>query len=79
MQYLHFRFMETTFFYRGRFPKKVADDQCSSITKGSIYHIKHTYIQSFTTVPTVMDLREICCLMEAFLLGVAESQPVIFS
>ena len=25
----------------GRFLKKLADNQCSSMTKGSIYHIKH--------------------------------------
>ncbi len=34
-------FIQTTFFYLGRFLKKLADDQCSSITKGSIYHINH--------------------------------------
>ena len=34
-------YMQTTFFYLGRFLKKLADDQCSSITKGSIYYIKH--------------------------------------
>ncbi len=33
--------MPSTVFYLGRFLKKLADDQCSSITKGSIYHIKH--------------------------------------
>ncbi len=33
--------MQTTFFYLERFLKKLADDQCSYITKGSIYHIKH--------------------------------------
>ncbi len=49
-QYLHFNFMQTTFFYLERFLKKLAEDQCSFITKGSIYHIKHMYIQPFTTV-----------------------------
>ena len=29
--------------------KKLAEIQCSIITKGSIYHIKHMYIQPFTT------------------------------
>ncbi len=53
--------MQTTFFYLGRILKKLADDQCSSITKGSIYHIKPTYIQPFTTV---VDWPEIGCLME---------------
>ncbi len=33
-------FMQTTFFYLERFLKKLADDQCSSITKGSITYIK---------------------------------------
>ncbi len=42
--------MQATLFYFGRFLKKLADDQCSSITKGSIYHIKHMYIHHFTTV-----------------------------
>ncbi len=30
--------------------KKLADNQYSSITKGSIHHVKHMYIQPFTTV-----------------------------
>ncbi len=30
--------------------KKLEEDQCSAITKGSLYHIKHMYIQPFTTV-----------------------------
>ncbi len=34
--------MQTIFFYLGRFLKKLADDQSSSITKGIVfYHIKH--------------------------------------
>ena len=41
-------YMQTTFFYRGRFLKKLADDQCSSITKGSIYCINDIYIQLFS-------------------------------
>ena len=53
--------MQTTSFYLGRFLKKLADDQCSSITKGSIYHINHMYIQPFTTV---VDWPEIRCLRE---------------
>ncbi len=32
----------------GKFLKKLADDQCTSITKGSIYYIKHMYIQPFS-------------------------------
>ncbi len=54
-------FTQTTFFYFERFLKKLADDQYSSITKGSIYNFKHVYIQPFTTV---VDWPEIWCLME---------------
>ncbi len=50
--------MQTTFFYIERFLKKLADDQNSSINKGSIYQIKHMYIQPFTTV---VDRPEIWC------------------
>ncbi len=49
-------FMQTTFLYLGKFLKKLADDQCSSITKGSIYRINH--------ITTVVDWPEIRCLME---------------
>ena len=41
-------YMQTTFFYLGRFLKKLADDQCFLISKGSIDHIKHMSIQPFT-------------------------------
>ena len=41
-QHLHFRFHANYFFTLiGRFLKKLADEQCSSITKGSIYCIKY--------------------------------------
>ncbi len=42
-------YMQTTFFYLEIFPKKLADDQCFSTTKGSrpIYHIKLMLIQPF--------------------------------
>ncbi len=54
--------MQTTFFYLGRFLKKLADDQCYPIIKSSIYHINHNmYIQHFTTVA---DWLENWCLME---------------
>ena len=49
-QYLHFRLHANYFFYLERFLKKLADDQCSARSKGSIYHIKHMYMQSFTAV-----------------------------
>ncbi len=42
-------FMQTTFFYLGRFLKKLADDQCSSVTKGSINHINSTKKKPFTS------------------------------
>ena len=41
-------YMQATSFNLGRFLKKLADDQCSTIAKGSIYHIKHMSIQPFT-------------------------------
>ncbi len=53
--------MQTTFFYLERFLKKLAGDQCSSITKGSIFLIKHMYIQPFTTV---VDWPKTECWME---------------
>ncbi len=37
--------MQATFFYLGRFLKKLV---CFLITKGSIYYIKHMFIQLFT-------------------------------
>ncbi len=42
-------FMQTTgnFFYHERFPNKLADNQYSFITKGSIYHIKHNVDTTF--------------------------------
>ena len=36
MQYVHFKLNATYFIYLGRFLKKLADNQCSSITKGSM-------------------------------------------
>ncbi len=54
-------YMQTTVFYLGRFLKQIADDQCSSITKGNIYHIKHMSIQPFTMG---VDWPEIGCLIE---------------
>ncbi len=60
--------MKITFFYLGRYLKKLADDQFSSLTKGRIYHINHMYIQPFTQV---VDWPEICFTYvdTAFLLG----------
>ncbi len=40
-------YIQTGLFYLGKFLKKLADDQCSSIAKGSIYHIKHTSMWVF--------------------------------
>ena len=53
--------IQTTFFYLGRLMKKLADDQCSSITNGSISSIPNMYIQPSTTV---VDWPEIRYLME---------------
>ncbi len=52
-------YMQSTFFLVGKFPKTEADDQCSSITKGNIYYMKHKCKQPFTTV---VDWPEIWCL-----------------
>ncbi len=60
-QYLHFRFHASTFFYLRRFLKKLADDQCSLITKAVSTMWNIMYIQPFTTV---VDWPEIGCLME---------------
>ena len=60
--YLHFRLHANyTFFYLKSFQKKLADDQCFSITKRSIYHTKHMYKQPFTTV---VDWSEMWRVME---------------
>ena len=66
--------MQTTFFNLGRFLKKLADDDCSSITKGSIYHSKtyiHTtfYHSSGLTRNLMLNGR---IYYTAFLLGAAE-------
>ncbi len=53
--------MQATFFYHRRFLKKLADDQCYSKTKSSMYHINPMYIQLFTIV---VDWPEIGCLKE---------------
>ena len=53
--------MQSTFFCCGKILKKLADDQYSSITKGSIYYIKCMFIQSFSME---VDWPEISCLME---------------
>ena len=62
-QYLAYK---TTFFYLGRYLKKLADnqsDQCSSLTKRSIYYIKRIHI--YNLLPhTVVDWPEIWCLMK---------------
>ena len=52
---------QSTFFCLKKFLKTLADDQCSSKSKGSIYHIKHMYIQLFSME---VDCPEIWCLIE---------------
>ena len=54
-------YIQNTFFYLGRFLKKLADDQYSSIIKDSIYHIKLISIQPFTMA---VDWHGTGCLME---------------
>ncbi len=56
--------------------KKLADDQFSSITKGSIYHIKRMYIEPFTTV---VDWPEIRCLMEVYTMFYSRSMSMFGS
>ena len=50
MQYVHFKSHAEYFHLPCKFLKKLADDQWSSITKGSIYYIKHMNIQPFSMV-----------------------------
>ncbi len=64
MQYVYFRLHTIYYLCLGKFLKKLADEQCSSVTKGSIYHIKHVSIQPFTMG---VDWVEIECLMEVSL------------
>ncbi len=52
---------QSTSFFFGKFLKKLVYDQCSSITKGSIFHIKHMYIQTFSME---VDWPEICSVIE---------------
>ncbi len=40
--------MQTTFFYLGKFLKKLADDQCSFNNKGRLHHIKNIFIKPVT-------------------------------
>ncbi len=48
MQYVHFRSHAEYFLLPWKFLKKLADNQCCSITKNSIYYVKHMYIQPFS-------------------------------
>ena len=58
MQYVHFRLHTNYFLLPWKILKKLVDDQWSSITKGSIYHIYH-YVH--TTFYHWMDWPEIGC------------------
>ena len=53
--------MQSTFLCCGKFMKNLADDQCSSVTKGNIYYIKHMYIHPFSKE---VDWPENWCLKE---------------
>ncbi len=53
--------MQSTFFCLGKFLKWLANDQSSSITKGSICYIKHMYLQPFSME---VDWWEICHQMD---------------
>ena len=74
-------YIQSTFFYFERFLKKLADDQCPPITKGSIYHIKHMCIQPFTLgvidLKFVIKWKYLLCVIvvhTVFLLGMADLQ-----
>ncbi len=54
-------YIQSTSLYLGQFLKKLADDQCSSITVICIYHIKHMSLQPFTMG---VDWLDSGCLME---------------
>ena len=59
-QHLHIKF-HANYFLLPKIPEEIADDHCSSITKGSTYHIKHMSIEPFTVG---VDRAEIWHLME---------------
>ena len=62
-QYVILDHMQSTFFCCGKNLKKLADDQCSSITKGSTYYIRCIYIQPFIMEmdwPEIWHLMEVC-------------------
>ena len=74
-----FAYKHTTFFNLGRFFKKWADNQCSLITKGSNYYIKHISLHLITIGvdwPEIGRLMEyLSCLIfahTAFLLCIAK-------
>ena len=59
IQYLHFRSQAKYFlFFRRKFLKCLADDQSSSITKGSIYKIRHImYLNPFSMEVDWQDIK----------------------
>ncbi len=48
MQYVHSRSHPSYFLLPWKIPEEIADNQYSSITKGSIFHTKHKSLQPFT-------------------------------
>ena len=60
-------FIQTTFFNLGRFLTKLADNQCPSITKGSIYlpyktFVHTTFYHSTVDWPEIWHLMEVCTM-----------------
>ena len=61
---MHLRSHIVYFLLLWKILKKLADHQCSSITKGCIYYIKHMYIQNSRQHFSIeVDWPEIWCLM----------------
>ncbi len=62
--YSDYIYVQTTFFYHGRFQKKLADNQCSPITEGGIYYMS---IQPFTMIvnwPEIGSLMDISMMFD---------------
>ena len=55
MQDLQFRLHTNYFLLPWKIPEELADNQCSSINKSSIYHIKQVNLQLFTMGVTSID------------------------
>ncbi len=50
-QHVHFRSHANYILLPKEIPEDLVDDQCSSITKGCMYHIKHVYKTVYIIIP----------------------------